>query len=236
MSTIETFTGFSAEGLQFLQDLAENNNKEWFDENKAIYREHLLLPAQALVAELGARLQTISSNISVDTRINGAGSLMRIHRDVRFSKDKSPYKTNIAMVFWEGPRKKMENPSFGFQFGTWGAGLYAGQWQFPKEILPRYQQAVADDSEGLALAEVIAAVESAGAYTVQGEQYKRVPRGYPADHPRADLLRYKGLHASSPQLNVDVLQSAALIDVLFTHCRNMAPIQQWLVRLEEEHG
>lgn len=236
MATIQAFTGFSAAGLQFLQDLAGNNNKAWFDEHKAIYQEELLLPAQALVAELGARLQAISPALTVDTRTNGAGSLMRINRDVRFSNDKSPYKTNVAMVFWEGPLKKMENPSFGFQFGTWGAGLYAGQWLFPKELLPHYQQAVDDPTEGAALTAAIAAVVNAGAYTVQGDQYKKVPAGYPADHPRADLLRYKGLHASSPQLELEILQSAELVDVLFTHCCNMAPIQQWLVRLAQQDG
>ena len=225
------FPGFSQAALDFLENLAANNNKEWFDEHKEIYQKEIIALVPAFVAALGERLQQISPGITYDTRTNGAGSMMRIYRDTRFAKDKTPYKTNIAFAFWEGPRKKMENPSFGFQFGTWGAGLYAGQWVFPKDLLPRYQQAVADDKQGAALETVIAAIENAGAYSVQGEQYKKVPRGYPADHPRADLLRYKGLHVSSPQLEPGILLTADLVDVLFDHCRKMAPLQQWLVQL-----
>jgi uncharacterized protein (TIGR02453 family) len=232
MSDIPPFAGFSPEGLRFLQELADNNDKAWFDAHKAIYQQELLLPAQALVAALGQRLQEISPKITYDTRTNGAGSLMRIYRDTRFSQDKSPYKTNIAMVFWEGPRKKMENPSFGFQFGTWGAGLYAGQFTFPRDMLPAYRDAVADDKTGATLEDAIAQVQAAGAYEIQGEQYKRVPTGYPADHPRAELLKYKGLRVMSPQLDPQVLTSPELVDVLFAHCRHMAPIQQWLVAVD----
>ena len=230
---MQPFTGFSRESIQFLLDLEKNNNKEWFEAHKEIYRKDLVPSAQALVAELGARLQEISPGITFDTRTNGAGSLMRIYRDVRFSKDKTPYKTNIGMLFWEGKRKKSENPTFGFQFGTWGVGLYAGQWIFPKETLAAYREAVADEAKGAALEETIAQVEGAGEYTVEGEKYKRVPRGYDADHPRAELLKYKGMHVSSPQLAPETLFTDELVDVLIAHCRNMAPLHQWLVMLDQ---
>jgi len=236
MAKIKPFEGFSEEGIQFLLDLEVNNKKEWFEERKAFFKKELQLPAQSLVAELGERLQAISPEITADTRLSGAGSLMRIYRDVRFSKDKQPYKTNIGMLFWEGPRKKAENPTFGFQFGTFGVGLYAGQWTFPKETLPKYREAVVDDEWGAELEDVIAEVEGAGTYTVEGDKYKRVPSGYDADHPRVELLKYKGLHVSSPKLEYDVLFSAELVDILFEHCQKMAPLQQWLVRLDRWSG
>lgn len=231
MAQSEPFHGFSQKGIKFLLDLSNNNQKEWFEQRKDIYQSELLLPAQSLVKALGERLQQISPAIVYDTRTNGAGSLMRIYRDVRFSKDKSPYKTNIGMLFWEGPRKKAENPTFGFQFGTWGAGLYAGQWVFPKETLPIYRDAVVSEPSGSELESAIQAVENAGDYKVEGEKYKRVPSGYDADHPRAELLKHKGLHVSSPQLDPKSLLSSELVDILFQHCLNMAPVQQWLVRL-----
>lgn len=234
MKQIGEFTGFSQKALDFLHDLANNNNKAWFDEHKQIYEQEILAPAPAFVAALGERLKTISPAIEYDTHSNGSGSMMRIYRDTRFSDDKTPYKTNVAFAFWEGPRKKMENPSFGFQFGTWGAGLYAGQWVFPKDLLPRYQQAVDQEMTGTALVEAINQVRSAGVYAIAGEQYAKVPRGYATDHPRADLLRYKGLHVSSPQIDRAVLCTPALVDVIFDHCRQMAPVQQWLVQVERQ--
>lgn len=233
MKKIDEFKGFSPKALAFLEELARNNDKQWFDEHKPIYEQEILAHVPAFVAALGERLQTISPAIVYDTRTNGAGSMMRIYRDTRFSEDKTPYKTNVAFAFWEGTRKKMENPSFGFQFGTWGAGLYAGQWVFPKDLLPRYQQAVASPTGGAALTEAIEQVRSAGAYTIQGDQYAKVPRGYAADHPRADLLRYKGLYVSSPQIERQVLFTPALVDVIFDHCKKMAPVQQWLVQVEQ---
>ncbi|MEM7130641.1 MAG: DUF2461 domain-containing protein [Chloroflexota bacterium] len=233
MSDINAFNGFSKDGIKFLLELEKNNTKEWFEERKDIYRQELLLPAQSLVKALGERLQQISPDIVADTRANGAGSLMRIYRDVRFSKDKTPYKTNIGMLFWEGPRKKSENPTFGFQFGTWGAGLYAGQWVFPKDMLPVYREAIIDDRLGIELEAAIQTVEKAGDYQVEGEKYKRVPSGFDAEHPRAELLKHKGLHVSSPQLEPELLLSADLPDFLFEQCRNMAPVQQWLVRVDK---
>ena len=232
MKVVRDFQGFSQKALTFLEELANNNTKAWFDEHKAIYEQEILAQVPAFVAALGECLKTISPAIEYDTRANGAGSMMRIYRDTRFSDDKTPYKTNVAFAFWEGPRKKMENPSFGFQFGTWGAGLYAGQWVFPKDLLPRYQQAVAHPTTGAALVDALAQVRAAGAYVIQGEQYAKVPRGYTVDQPRADLLRYKGLYVSSPQIDRALLLTPALIDVLFTHCQKMAPVQQWLAQVE----
>lgn len=230
--TAHTFAGFSPAIFVFLDGLESNNNKEWFEAHKEIYKNEIMAQAPDFVTALGERLQAISPNITYDTRTNGAGSMMRIYRDTRFSKDKTPYKTNLAFVFWEGPRKKMENPSFGLQFGTWGCGLYAGQWSFARELLPHFQAAVDDEKRGKELADIIAEIQAAGAYTVEGEQYKRIPKGYLAEHPRADLLRYKGLHVSSPQLDREIMLAPQCVDVLFEHCQAMAPLQQWLVRLE----
>ena len=117
------------------------------------------VPGKAIANSTSERLKAgISPDIVYDTRTNGAGSMMRIYRDVRFSRDKTPYKTNIAFAWWEGPRKKMENPSFGFQFGTHGAGLYGGVWGFPKEMMETYRQAVIDDKTFLVLSEITLAL------------------------------------------------------------------------------
>ena len=229
----QPFPGFPEDALRFLYELSQNNDKSWFDANKQRYQESILAPAPAFVAALGERLKEgISPNIVYDTRVNGAGSMMRIYRDVRFSKDKTPYKTNIAFSFWEGPRKKMENPSFGLQFGTDGPGLYAGVWGFAKDLLEKYRQAVLDERQGAALVAALAEVEAAGGYGIHGEQYKRVPRGFDADHPRAELLKYKGLHAFSPQFDIRKVTTPEFVDLCYAHCKAMAPLQQWLVSID----
>ncbi len=110
MSKTPNFYGFPAEALRFLEELSKNNNREWFNAHKQEYQDHVLAPAQDFVLALGERLRTISAGIIYDTRTSGSGSILRTHRDIRFSKDKTPYHTYVRMVFWEGSRKKMENP------------------------------------------------------------------------------------------------------------------------------
>lgn len=225
-----TFDGFSPAARHFLADLRANNERDWFNARKALYEVLLLEPALAFIEALGERLKLIAPELRYDLRTNGSGSLMRIYRDVRFSADKSPYKTNIGIVFWQGTGKKTESPSFYFHMDadeTWiGGGLY----QFPKPLLTAYQQAVLDDVRGPELVAVLSTVQQAG-YAISGEQTKRVPRGFDPDHPRAELLRYRGLYAGTAPFSDDIVASPALVDACFDHCVQIAPLQQWLARL-----
>jgi len=228
----QPFSGFPKEGVQFLADLVENNNREWFQANKKVFQEQLQKPAQQFVIALGMRLQEISPSIRFDTRTNGSGSLMRIYRDIRFSKDKTPYKTHVSMAFWEGSGKKLANPAFLVRFGPSSGGIYAGQYIFDKIKLDAFREAVNDDQMGHELEEALAEVSVFSDYEIGGDHYKRVPRGYNADHPRAELLKYKGLHASSPQFDVELVTTPELVEICAEHCQNMAPLQQWLVRIQ----
>ena len=230
------FTGFPKAGLQFLIDLAANNNREWFQAHKADFQNHIQKPAQDFVAVLGERLQTISSDIRYDTNLNGSGSLMRIYRDVRFSKDKTPYKTNVGIVFWEGAGKKTENPGFYVGFDADGARVYAGMGGFPKPMLTAYRDAVVDDDLGTKLEAIIADIQALDGYEVRGTHYKRVPRGYDKDHKRASLLLHNTLGTVSPQMTVDELTSPDFVDMCFDHCQKMAGVQQWLVQVVTKAG
>jgi uncharacterized protein (TIGR02453 family) len=90
------FAGFPAKGLKFLADLSENNNKPWFDENKPLYLDYVVAPSVEFIEIIGEQLQFIAPHVQFDTRTNGQGSMMRIYRDVRFSPDKTPYKTWVG--------------------------------------------------------------------------------------------------------------------------------------------
>ncbi|MBD3285508.1 TIGR02453 family protein [candidate division WOR-3 bacterium] len=234
MNTTDKFKGFPEKGLKFLKNLAANNNKEWFEDNKEVYRQQLVAPSLSFITEFGQLLQKkLSPDIVFDTRTNGAGSLFRIYRDVRFSKDKSPYKTHLGVLFWEGEGKKMANPGYYFHLEPGGAVIYAGQYIFDKQTLQKYRSAVADEERGSELEKAIQKVKKAG-YEISGQHYKRVPRGFAPDHPREELLRYNGLYAQSPAIKVAELTSPQLIKACLEHCKNMAPIQEWLVNLKQE--
>ena len=228
-----TFTGFPQEGLNFLAKLAENNDRDWFNANKQTYLDNIVAPAVTFIETLGDRLQFISPHIQYDTRTNGQGSLMRIYRDVRFSKDKSPYKTWVGIRFWEGAGKKTECPGFFLWIESDKAGLYTGIYGFPKPLLKAYRDAVASDELGSELDSALEAVRETGDYKIGGEHYKKVPRGFDPDHPRADLLKYNAIYASSPQIEPSQLGSPALIDICMDHCENMAPLHRWMVKVNQ---
>ena len=231
MTNSSPFPGFPPEALQFLTGLVENNNRDWFEAHKQDYKTYIVAPSQAFVQALGEGLQTISPHIQYDTRTNGSGSMMRIYRDIRFSKDKTPYKDYIGYVFWQGSGKKTENPAFYMGLTGQGIGLHVGMHGFPKPLLTAYREAVVDEALGEELETAVAAVKNAGPYTVDGQHYKRVPRGYDKDHPRADFLRYNALYASSPPIPPDIVTSPELITACLNHCHNMAPVQQWLAKI-----
>lgn len=232
----ESFSGFPQEGLHFLGQLAENNDREWFNARKQTYQDTIVIPALAFIEALGQRLQFISPHIQYDTRTNGSGSLMRIYRDTRFSEDKSPFKTWVGIRFWEGAGKASENPGFFFGFDATGGGLHVGMHGFDKALLAAYREAVVDDRLGTELELALETVREAGPYEIRGEQYKRVPRGFDPDHPRVELLRYNPLYVSSPGIEPAVLAIPALVDVVMDHCENMAPVQRWLVKVKQDAG
>jgi uncharacterized protein (TIGR02453 family) len=231
MNDAPMFEGFPEKGLRFLSGLGRNNNKDWFEGRKDVYREQVIAPAQAFVISLGRRLQKISSGIIYDTRLNGSGSLMRIHRDVRFSKDKSPYRDWIGVYFWEGRGKKLENPGFFMRIHSKGAFVGAGYYVIPKPVLAAFRDAVADPKHGAKLDRALTAVNKSRGLTIGGEHYKRVPRGYDDAHPRADLLRHNGLYAYTDTIARKHLTTPEFVDICYDWCRKIAPLHRWLVEL-----
>ena len=226
------FAGFPAETLQFLRDLEAHNEREWFQANKARYERDLLGPAVDFVTAVGSGLQRTQPEIQIDTRTNGQGVLMRIYRDVRFSKDKSPYKTAVSGVFNDGQGKKMTRPGFGFYLTKNGMELMAGMFGFDKAQLEAFRTAVDDEQSGLGLQAALAEIEAKAAYDIVGEQVVRVPAGFAAEHPRADLLRYKGLYASPREvLPPALVTSPQLVPAVLVHYEVMAPLYNWLERV-----
>jgi uncharacterized protein (TIGR02453 family) len=202
------FTGFRPEAMDFLADLAQNNDRAWFQPRKADYEELIKEPMEAFVEALAEALERRHLPLQADPK----RSIFRIYRDTRFSKDKSPYKTHVGASFpWvEGidpdtPSSHSEHGNgayFHLQPGENFAG--GGLWMASKERLDSFRRKIVDDEGGVRKAledpKFIAEFGPVNAH----ESLKRVPPGYPADHPLADLLRYKdivfGRHLSDDEV------------------------------------
>jgi uncharacterized protein (TIGR02453 family) len=166
-----SFTGWPAEALDFYEGLEADNSKAYWTAHKAIYDEKVLGPMSELLEELAPEF--------------GDAKIFRPYRDVRFSKDKSPYKTSISAVIGDGY----------LQLSAQGLAAGSGMYMMAPDQLDRYRQAVASDEAGTELERVIAAVEGREVAVHGHDVLKTAPRGYPADHPRIVLLRYKGVVA-----------------------------------------
>lgn len=224
------FAGFGSGARRFLRELAAHNDREWFRANQERYEREVLEPAAAFVEELGPRLARIYPALNYDTRRNGSGSIMRIHRDVRFSPDKRPYKENLGIVLWIGDGKKVELPCFYLHLAVDSAFFYGGQHMMPKPVLERYRAAAADERTGAALAKTLDRLGRAGYRILEEPAYKKVPRGFPADHPRAALLKYAGLGVGM-DLDAAALASPELPEVCAGFASKASALMAWLAEL-----
>jgi|SRR5579871_2677849 len=216
---------FTKATIQFLDGLTSHNEKAWFDAHRAEYDDHVVEPARAFVSQLGEKLRKVAKTIQYEPKIGG--SIMRINRDIRFSKDKSPYKTHLDMFFWQGGEKGWDRPGFFFRLRPETLLLGTGMHHFEKEPLERFRKAVLDEKTGSALSRAIAQLNKAG-YEVGGSYYKKVPRGLPADHPRAELLKHDGLHCGVENPIPKELFTPRFADYCFERFKAMTPLYDWL--------
>jgi len=226
------FTGFPLGTRDFFKGLSENNTRQWFEENKPFYTDRILPAAQSFVQDLGERLQEIAPGIIADTRLNGSGSIFRIYRDVRFSRDKTPYKTYMGIFWWQGSHKKMESSGFYFHLEHDRLFLYTGLNFFTRQALSAYREYLQNEEHSDALADALKKVKKRG-YKVGGERYKRFPRDYDKEMKNADLMLYKGLHAVLEDPIPDEFYVKGLVDICYEHFHQMAPLHHWLHQMLE---
>jgi len=160
-------------------------------------------------------------------------SIFRIHRDVRFSAAKSPFKTHLGIWFWDGDHPKMESSGFYFHLEPptimWGVGIY----MFTSNLMPEYRASVVHPIHGPALKKALAPVLSDGRYTLGGKHYKRVPRSFDPEHENADLLTYNGFHLGLEQPISKEFFSKRILDATFQHYHALLPVHQWLKAMVE---
>ena len=220
------FDGFPKETLTFLHGLTRNNSKEWFDAHRDEYEKYYMDPTREFVVALGERIKRFEPNITAEPRVNK--TIFRINRDIRFSKDKTPYKNHIDLWFYDGENRKAGPSGFYLRLLSTRVMLGTGIHAFDKDGLAKFRDAVDREDSGKALAKAMKQVSGKG-YKVEGEHYKQVPRGYETDHKRAELLRYNSLHASFDAKLPPEFHSKSFVKWCADHYKKVQPIHRWLV-------
>lgn len=199
------FSGWPAEAVEFYEGLQADNTKTYWTAHRPVYDSSVHAPMAALLAELAGEF--------------GPGRIARPYRDVRFRTDKSPYKTAIYATLEGG----------GYvHFSAEGLTAGTGYYQMAPDQLDRYRSAVADDIAGAELASVVGRLTAAHVEVGGSSSLKSAPRGYSRDHPRVDLLRYKGLIAWRHWPVAAWLHTAAAKRRVVEFLRTAAPLQDWL--------
>jgi uncharacterized protein (TIGR02453 family) len=239
VATAPSFTGFRPEAIQFLVDLAANNERSWFQPRKAEYERLLKEPLEALIAALGERFE----RRGIPLRADPAKSPFRIYRDVRFSKDKSPYKTNLGASFpWveasadddaTARSHTSEVHSSGGYFHLQPGEIYVGGgiWHPDKPWIDAFRRRVADDpKEFHAVVDGRSFREAFGALSSDGHSLQRVPAGYPADHPEAETLKMKDV-VFGRRLSDHEAMSPHLPDVMADSFEAAMPVFRYLATI-----
>jgi uncharacterized protein (TIGR02453 family) len=224
---MKTEINFPKKTVSFLRKLSKNNNREWFEANRHLYENNFLEPAIQFVVEMGEKLQKISPNIQATPKIDK--SIFRIYRDVRFSKNKEPYKTNMGLFFWESPGKKMEGSGFYFHIEPKKFGVGGGIYLFTKEQLKKYRDTVSDPSKGKELDNIVKKILKKGNYTINGKNYKKIPRGYDPNGKYSNYLLHDGIYAWYEGTDVNELYSDRIVDNIYKKFKDMLPLHSWLV-------
>ncbi|APE18259.1 TIGR02453 family protein [Mycobacterium sp. WY10] len=200
------FRGWPIEAVEFYEGLEADNSKVYWTRHREVYDRHVKAPMEELLAELAGEF--------------GEGKLFRPHRDVRFSADKAPYKTNCAARLGSG------YVSFSADGLSVGSGLYMPD----APALARYRAAVDSEKSGAELVAIVDALRKGGYDTMAHDVLKTAPKGYPKDHPRIELLRYKGIAMMKTWPVGAWLGTAKAKERVVTTLRAGAPLRDWLAR------
>jgi len=211
---------FSAELFSFLADLREHNDRDWFAANKHRYEQHVLEPALDFIEAFGPRLEAISPHFRADPRRVG-GSLFRIYRDTRFSKDKSPYKTAAGIFFRHERAKEAQAPGFYLNLAPGECFAGHGIWHPDTAAATQIRRAIAAEPERWS------AATSSDAFTLMGESLKRPPQGFDRDHPLIDDIKRKNFAGSTPLTEADAV-APGFLDEYARACGAAAPLMRFL--------
>ncbi len=206
-----SFTGFGSGAVSFFTELAADNSRDWWQAHRPRYEDEVRRPLEQLLADLAAEF--------------GEAKVFRPNRDTRFSKDKSPYKTNAGAVI-----AHPDGSSLYLSLSAEGLHIGGGGYQLDRTQLARYRAAVDDERAGAELEAIRAALLAAGAEVTSHTKVKTAPRGYAADHPRIELLRQDGIIGMWAHPPRAWLHTAAARTRVADAWRDVGPLNEWLGR------
>lgn len=220
-----TFTGFPRETLAFLEGINADNSKEWLSANRPLY-DATIDAAKVFVESVGPELRSFAPNIQFAPKVGG--SLQRPNRDTRVDTGKPPYKEQFDIWFWHGDKKGWDQPGFFLRIAPDNLWIASGMMHILWPQLKTFRAAVLDDRAGEALVATVATVDTInaiGPYQVGYPKRKTVPKGFDADHPRAEYLKYESLWG-----HLQLPAGAALSpQVALKAWRDLAPLSAWLL-------
>jgi len=222
-AALPDFPGFPPEAMRFLGELRDHNDRDWFAAHRATYDQAIRGPGESLLAALEPALGGLTGRPV-------RGKIFRIHRDVRFSKDKRPYNAHLHIAFPARSDGGAGACGFFFALEPERVLLGAGGFDFSGPVLDAYRAAAADPKRGAGL-EAILAKLAQGGLRVEGAELKRVPQPYAQDHPRAALLRRKGLNAWRDIADPRIITGEGLFAETLATYRTLAPLVEWLAAL-----
>ncbi len=221
------FIHYPKETLPFLRSIQQNNNKEWFETNKEAYTQFVLEPSRAFVEEMGEHLQALVPTITAIPKINH--SLFRIYRDTRFSHDKTPIKTKIGIIFWQGRDIRMQSSCFYLHFSPKELLVASGIRTFDPDLLAAYRDYIKVDRHREELHTILEDLKEKG-YVIEEPYYKRLPKGFDKTMSHDYLARMKAV-AVYDTLKASTISNKAFIPELFRRYEHFLPLQQWLYEM-----
>lgn len=218
------FDGFPKDTFRFLASLSKNNNREWFAENKALYESAFLQPALSLIQAMEEPLEELAPWLKADARKVG-GSLMRIYKDTRFSKDKTPYKTNIGIHFRHRAGKDVHAPGFYLHIAQDETFLAAGIWRPPSEPLRCIREYMAEYPEAWTKVKRNKGFRSH--FELYADRLRAAPRGFSKEHPLIEDLKLKSFIGMQP-LSREQIMSANLLSTIQRGGKKARPLMEFL--------
>lgn len=222
------FNGFKKEAISFLKDLELNNNKVWFENNRHIWEENILIPNKAFVEEMGDTLQILVPTINAIPK--ASKSLFKIYRDTRFSKDKTPMKEKVGIIFWQGNGHRMSSSSFYFFYNKNEYYIASGMREFKTDVLKAYREYIKNEKNAQELDNILNNLREKG-YKICDQKYKRIPKGIDKDYKYAHLALYGSMNSFCTHEMDDRFYSLEIVDFAFSVFEDMQDLQKWLYEM-----
>ena len=222
------FNGFTKEGTKFLEELSKNNSKEWFEINRYRWEKYILEPNKAFIEDMGETLQILVPTINYKPKVSG--SLFKIYRDIRFSKDKIPMKSKIGLLFWQGQGHRMSSSSFYMHYTKDSYFIASGIRAFKTPMLKTYREYIKDEKKRVELHKILEALKAKG-YKLPEPKYKRIQREFKKDDNLIYLSLYDSIFTYKEGLLDEVFYSVEFLDRAFQVYDDMKDLQRWVYEM-----